>query len=104
MRSIKSALPSSITTTKELIDKIIDLGRSENEIQAEIDELIGELEIAEEKNLWGKIKNELFSGGLGVTGLSEVIDYAESGRLDSVIVEKATVKGNQTAQLETAPP
>ena len=89
LRSIKSALPSSITTTKELIDKIIDLGRSENEIQAEIDDLIGELEIAEEKNLWGKIKNELFSGGLGVTGLSEVIDYAESGRLDSVIVEKA---------------
>ena len=89
MRSIKSALPSSISTTKELIDKIIDLGRSENEIQAEIDELIGELEIAEEKNLWDKIKNELFSGGLGVTGLSEVIDYAESGRLDSVIVEKA---------------
>ena len=88
LRSIKSALPSSITTTKELIDKIIDLGRSENEIQAEIDELIGELEIAEEKNLWDKIKNELFAGGLGVTGLSEVIDYAESGRLDSVIVEK----------------
>ena len=88
MRSIKSALPSSITTTKELIDKIIDLGRSENEIQAEIDELIGELEIAEENNLWDKIKNELFAGGLGVTGLSEVIDYAESGRLDSVIVEK----------------
>ena len=68
LRSIKSALPSSITTTKELIDKIIDLGRSENEIQAEIDELIGELEIAEEKNLWDKIKNELLRGGWGSRG------------------------------------
>ena len=89
LRSIKSSLPSSIKTSKELIDKIIDLGRSKNEIQAEIDALVGKLEIAEEKNLWSKIKDELFAGGLGVTGLNEVIDYAESGRLDSVIVEKA---------------
>ena len=88
LRSIKSALPSSIKVSKELIDKVIDINRSENEIQLEINTLIGELEIADEKNLWDKIKNELFVGGLGVTGMNDIIDYAESGRLDSVIIEK----------------
>ena len=88
LRSIKSALPSSIKVSKELIDKVIDINRSENEIQLEINTLIGELEIADEKNLWDKIKNELFVGGLGVTGVNDIIDYAESGRLDSVIIQK----------------
>ena len=68
LRSIKSALPSSITTTKELIDKIIDLGRSENEIQAEIDELIGELEIAEEKIFGTRSRMNFLRGGWGSRG------------------------------------
>ncbi|SVC19765.1 uncharacterized protein METZ01_LOCUS272619 [marine metagenome] len=87
IKGIRSLLPPSIKN-KEIIDKTIDLGRSEKEIKTEIDKLIGKLEVETEKNLWEKLKNELFQGGLGVVGIDEVIRYAEEGRIDCAIIEK----------------
>jgi peptide subunit release factor 1 (eRF1) len=51
-------------------------------------ELFFEEERKSEKELWERIRNEYLRGGLAAVGLEDVLDAAEEGRVEKMIVDR----------------
>lgn len=68
--------------------KAIDLHKDEEIINDEIMELFFEQERQSEQDLWEKIRSEYLRGGLGIVGMTDVLQAVKSGRVEEIIVNR----------------
>lgn len=98
--NLKAQLSNEVSQ-KIVGEKAVDLYAGEELL---LDEAYG-LYFAEERNaearLWDQIKEEVFHGGLAVTGASDVLKAALNGRVESMVVTRdAKIKGTQCRDCE----
>ena len=87
LRSVAKNLPPALAK-KVVGQKALDLGRGDEAIRREIMDLFFEEERLSEKRLWEAIRGEYLRGGLGVVGLDEVLEAAQAGRVEKVVVNR----------------
>jgi len=100
INNLKAQLSTEVAE-KVVGEKAVDLYAGEEVL---LDEAYG-LYFAEERNsearLWDRIKDEVFTGGLAVTGATDVLKAALTGRVDSMVVTRdAKIKGTQCRDCE----
>jgi len=100
INNLKAQLSAEVAD-KVVGEKAVDLYAGEEVL---LDEAYG-LYFSEERNsearLWDQIKEEVFHGGLAVTGATEVLQAALNGRVESMVVTRdAKIKGTQCRDCE----
>jgi peptide subunit release factor 1 (eRF1) len=100
INNLKAELSTEVAE-KVAGEKAIDLYSGEEIL---LDQAYG-LYFAEERNseaqMWDRIKGEVFTGGLAVTGATDVLKAALTGRVDSMVVTRdAKIKGTQCRDCE----
>lgn len=86
IQAVEENLPKAL---KERVShRAVDLGKPEDAINEDIWELFREQERGSEHDLWEKIRNEYFRGGLGVVGLQDVLNAAKAARIEQMIVNR----------------
>jgi len=86
LQIIHAELPRALRT--KCSEKASDLKKGDARVQADIWEVFAEQERQSERDLWEKIRVEVMRGGLGVTGIEDVLDAARMGRVETVIVHR----------------
>jgi len=86
IRVIQENIPKAMR--EKIISRAVDLSKSEGDLNKEILDLLMEKERRSEKDLWEYIRNEYLKNGLGIVGLSSVLEAAKEGRVEKLIVER----------------
>jgi peptide subunit release factor 1 (eRF1) len=86
LKAVEDNLPQRSRAMVEA--KALDLRKGDDAIDEDIMEVFAERERATELDLWEKIRDEYFRGGLGAVGLDEVLPAAKEGRVEAVIVNR----------------
>ena len=73
----------------KIIEKSLDLSRGEGTINHDIMELLSDEEQRSQQDYWETIRAEYLREGLAVVGLDEVLEAANSGRVDKAIIDRA---------------
>jgi len=68
--------------------KAIDLRKGEDTVNKEIMELFFEQERQSELELWEKIRAEYVRDGLGVVGITDVLEMVKLGRTEEIIINR----------------
>ncbi len=100
LRVIRENLPAQFEDM--VMQKAVDLSRGEGALNEDIQELCEQRERFSEQRLWDRIRAEYLRGGLGIVGLSDVLNAVRAGRVESMIVDRSyTPKGRRCRKCET---
>lgn len=86
LRIVRENLPRALSD--KAIEKAVDLGKGEGQVNKDIMELFFEQERLSERDLWERIRVEYLRGGLGVVGLEDVLSAVRAGRIEQMVVNR----------------